>query len=48
MVDKTLREYSVPVVANVPVGPAVNMGNANFQLKTGLIMMVYVTEPSKL
>ena len=40
MAVKTLREYSVPAVANVPVGPAVNMGDMNFQLKTGLIMMV--------
>jgi hypothetical protein len=40
MADKTLREYFVPNVANVPVGPAVNMGDASFKLKTGLIMMV--------
>jgi hypothetical protein len=40
MADKTLRKYSVPNVANVPVGPAVNMGDASFELKTGLIMMV--------
>ena len=40
MADKTLHEYSVPTVANVPVGPAVNMGDVNFELKTGLIMMV--------
>ena len=40
MAQKSLCEYSVPVVANVTVGPVVNMGNMNFQLKTGLIMMV--------
>ena len=40
MADKTLHEYSVPAVANVLVGLAVNMGDVNFQLKTGLIMMV--------
>jgi hypothetical protein len=40
MADKMLHEYSVPTIANVPVGPAVNMGNVNFELKTGLIMMV--------
>jgi hypothetical protein len=40
MADKTLREYSVPAVANVPVGPTINMGDVNFELKTGLIMVV--------
>ena len=40
MTDKTLHEYSVPTVANMPIGPAVNMGDMNFELKTGLIMMV--------
>ena len=40
MADKTLFEYSVPTVADVPIGPVVNMGDANFKLKTGLIMMV--------
>jgi hypothetical protein len=37
---KTLRDYSTPVVANVPVGPAVNVGNGNFKLRTDLITMV--------
>jgi hypothetical protein len=40
MADKTLREYSIPVVVNVAIRLAVNMGDANFELKTGLIMMV--------
>jgi hypothetical protein len=40
MADKTLHEYFVPIVVNVPVGPAINMGDANFKLKTGLIKMV--------
>ena len=40
MVDKTLHEYSVPTIANMPVGPAVNMGDVNFELKTSLIMVV--------
>jgi hypothetical protein len=40
MADKMLHEYSIPIVANVPVGPAINMGDVNFKLKTGLIMMV--------
>ena len=37
---KTLRDYSVPTVANVPVGPTVNIGDGNFELHTSLIMMV--------
>ena len=37
---KTLHDYSTPAVANVRVGPAVNMGNGNFELRTGLITMV--------
>ena len=40
MADKTLHEYSIPTIANVPIRLAVNMGDANFELKTGLIMMV--------
>ena len=40
MPDKMLHEYYVPTIANVPIGPAINMGDANFELKTGLIMMV--------
>jgi hypothetical protein len=40
MAQKSLREYSVPDIANMPFGPTVNMGNGNFELKTRLIMMV--------
>ena len=40
MAQKSLHEYSVPVVANMPIGPAINMGDMNFELKTELIMMV--------
>ena len=36
----TLHNYSTPVVANMPVGPAINTGAGNFELCTGLIMMV--------
>ena len=32
MTNKSLHEYSVPLVANVPVGPTVNMGTRNFEL----------------
>jgi len=38
--QRMLCEYSIPAVANVPVGPAVDVGNGNFELKTGLITMV--------
>ena len=37
---KTLRDYSIPAVANVPVGPTINVGDGNFELRTGLITMV--------
>ncbi|XP_066374943.1 uncharacterized protein [Miscanthus floridulus] len=37
---KTLRDYSTPIVANVPIGPAINLGDGNFELHTGLITMV--------
>jgi len=40
MADKMLHKYSIPTIANVPVGPTVNMGDMNFELKTSLIMMV--------
>ena len=41
---KSLRDYSTPAVANVPVGPAVNTGARNFKLHTGLIMMVLANQ----
>ena len=31
---KTLCDYFTPAVANVPVGPAVNTGAGNFELRT--------------
>jgi hypothetical protein len=40
MVQKTLREFSAPSADNVPVAPDVNSGEENFEIKTGLIMMV--------
>ena len=40
MANKMLHKYCIPNVANMPLGPAVNMGDANFELKIGLIMMV--------
>jgi hypothetical protein len=32
---KSLRDYSTPTVANVPIGPAINTGTENFELQTG-------------
>ena len=37
---KSLHDYSTPAVANVPIGPTVNIGTRNFELRIGLIMMV--------
>ena len=37
---KTLHDYSIPAIANVPIGPTINTGNGNFKLRTGLITMV--------
>jgi hypothetical protein len=41
---KTLHDYSTLAIANVPVGPAVNTGNGNFELRTSLIMMVQASQ----
>jgi hypothetical protein len=30
----SLRDYSTPAIANLPVGPAVNTGTGNFELRT--------------
>jgi hypothetical protein len=43
-IAKTLRDYSTLIVANVPVGPPINIGDGNFELCTGLIMMVQVNQ----
>ena len=40
MAQKTLRDYSAPSANQVPTGPEVNTGGENFEIKTGLIMMV--------
>ena len=40
MAQKTLCGFSVPAVANVPTGPDVNIGEKNFELRTGLITIV--------
>jgi hypothetical protein len=40
MAQKSLREFSVLAVANVPTEPAVNLRDKNFELRTRLITMV--------
>jgi hypothetical protein len=41
---KSLRNYSTPAVANVPIGPPINMGTENFELWTILITMVHANQ----
>ena len=41
---KTLCDYSTSAIANMPVGPAVNTGTRNFELWTGLIIMVQANQ----
>jgi len=41
---KSLRNYSTPAIANMPVGPAVNIGNGNFKLRIGLIKMIQASQ----
>ena len=41
---KTLHDYSTPAVAKVLVGPAVNIGDGNIELRTGLITMVQANQ----
>jgi hypothetical protein len=41
---KTLHDCSTPAVTNMPVGPAVNTRARNFELHTGLIMMVQANQ----
>nr|CAE02471.2 OSJNBa0042D13.24 [Oryza sativa Japonica Group]CAE05169.2 OSJNBa0013A04.6 [Oryza sativa Japonica Group] len=39
MADKTLREYAAPTTDNVAIGPQINMGDVDFDLKSSLITM---------
>ena len=41
---RSLRDYSTPAIANVPVGPAVHTGNGNFELRNGLLTMVQANQ----
>jgi hypothetical protein len=43
MAQKSLCEFSVSVVANVPTGPAINLRDKNFEICTGLITMVHAS-----
>jgi hypothetical protein len=40
MAQKSLYEFYISAVANVPTGPAVNLRDKNFEICTGLITMV--------
>ena len=40
MGDKSIRNFSAPLAANVATGPNIINGDANFELKPALIMMV--------
>ena len=40
MAQKTLHDYSIPYAINVPIGTEVSTGGENFEIKTGLNMMV--------
>ena len=39
MADKTLREFATPSADNVAIGPQINMGDVDFDLKSSLITM---------
>ena len=43
-IARSLRDYSTPTVANVPVGPTVNIRNGNFELHTSLLPMVQTNQ----
>jgi hypothetical protein len=44
MVNKTLREYSAPTMANIRTGPAVDVADKAFDLKLALINMVQASK----
>jgi hypothetical protein len=43
MAQKTCRDYSAPSASNMPIRRTINTGDANFEIKTGLITMVKAT-----
>jgi len=44
MADKTLREFSAPITANIRTRPAVNVRDNGFELKAALINMVQASQ----
>jgi hypothetical protein len=40
MAQKSLREFSAPTIANIHIGPKVNVGDNGFEFKPTLITMV--------
>ena len=44
MVNRTLREFSAPTMANIRTGPTVNIGVNGFELKPALINMVQASQ----
>ena len=44
MADKTLCEFSAPTTANIHTGPAINIGDNDFELKLDLINMVQASQ----
>ena len=43
MVEKTLREFSIPSTENIRIGPTLKTNNLEFELKPSLINMVQAT-----
>ena len=41
--QKTLYDYSTPSATNIPIGLDVSTGGENFEINTGLIMMVHTS-----
>jgi hypothetical protein len=41
---KSLRDYSTPAIANMPIRPVVNTRTRNFELRTGVITMVQANQ----
>ena len=42
--DKTLCEFSTPIMANIRTGPTINVGDNGFELKLALINMVQASQ----
>jgi hypothetical protein len=40
MAQKSIHEFPIPAIDNVGTGPAINIGDKNFEIRTGLITMV--------